>query len=155
MFHWGVSSLMSTSQQRQKLGFFRKMLHLSEDTYYALLAEYGVTTSKNLSDKDAEKLICQLRKNIKNPTWVDNKKKYEDLRNRSKYMASPKQLRMVEAMWFDVSYKRTDSERKSALEHFAYKITGKAKLRFLTAVDIRKLVEAIKKMKEIKDEQNN
>ena len=141
---------MSTSQQRQKLGFLRKMLRLDEDTYYALLAEYGVTTSK-----DAEKLINQLRKNIKNSTWIDNKKKYEDLRNRAKYMASPKQLRMVEAMWFDVSFKRTDSERKSALEHFAYKITGKAKLRFLTAVDIRKLVEAIKKMKEIKNEQNN
>lgn len=142
---------MSTAKQRKKIGFLRKILNLTEECYRDVLAGYGVSSSKNLSEFQAEKLIIQLHKNAIS-TGVLKPYKYNDLAARSKKMASPKQLRMIEAMWFNISFKKTDLERKTAFEHFICKITGKQKLRFLTAVDIRKIVEALKSMKGVKND---
>lgn len=75
------------------------------------------------------------------------KKKYDDLGNRPG-MATPKQLRMIEAMWADVSkYKRSRDARERALRYFLKHITGVDRLEFMTARDVRKAVKAIEKMK--------
>ena len=137
---------MSTSKQRQIIGFLRKSLNLEEEIYREILANFNAESSKDLTDKDANILILQLRKNATD-LGVIKPYKYNDLSNRSNNMASPKQLRMIEAMWFDISFKSSESERKKAFEHFIFKITGKQKLRFLTAVDIRKIKNAIEHMK--------
>lgn len=150
MFHWGVSGLMSTSQQRQKLGFFRKMLHLSEDTYYALLAEYGVKSSKDLSMEQIKELILRFRRNAEiaglyNTKSNIYKQKYNDLAER-KGMATPAQLRKIEAMWQGVSRLKNEQDRQKALQTMIKKITGKDNIRFLTAIDVRKIIKTFENM---------
>lgn len=147
---------MSTPKQRQKIGFLRKLIGLNEDLYREMLADYGAASSKDLSIKSAAELLNRLKINaIKlglykprlNHTF--KKLKYENLGIRED-MATPKQLRMVESMWFDVSVKEDETHRQAALNRFIKRITGKQRLIFLTPEDIRKVVNALKKMKEEK-----
>lgn len=144
--------ILSTAKQRQKIGFFRNLLHLDSDVYLEILSSFGVTTSKNLSEDEAEKVIKQLKRNAISAGVYKPKNDYRFIKGRYEYlagrpgMASPKQLRMIEAMWFEVSFKDNDKNRKQALYKFIYKITGKQRMEFLTPVDVRKIVAAIKNM---------
>lgn len=141
---------MSTSKQRQMIGFLRKSLNLEEETYREILTStFAVNSSKDLSEKQAEILILQLRKTAEK-IGIVKPRKYSDL-DRTGNMASPKQLRMIEAMWFDVSYQTSVTKRKRAFEHFILRITGKQKLQFLTVIDVRKIVKALQSMKGVKN----
>ncbi|MGN0013910.1 MAG: phage protein GemA/Gp16 family protein, partial [Candidatus Gastranaerophilaceae bacterium] len=98
---------LSSPKQRQKLGYFRKLLNISEETYQDLLAEFGVESSKNLTTQEIEALTAQLRKNAAEqglykpkPSFI--KYKYNNLIGRQG-MASPAQLRKIEVMWKNVS----------------------------------------------------
>ena len=144
---------MSTPKQRQIIGFLRRALNLADDTYYAILEiNYSAGSSKDLTYAEAEELIGQLRINAVKSGALKASRFFG--LDRDKKMASPKQLRMIEAMWKDVSFKETEEDRKTALNRFIYRITGKQRLRFLTAVDIRKIVNALNKMKEGKNVAN-
>lgn len=142
----------STAKQRQKIGFFRNLLNLDYDVYLEILSDFGVTTSKNLSEDEAEKIIKQLKRNAISAGLYKPKNDYRFIKGKYEYlagrkgMASPKQLRMIEAMWFKVSFQNNDNDRKQALYKFIQKITGKQRMEFLTSVDVRKIVLAIRNM---------
>lgn len=144
---------MSTPKQRQQIGILRNTLGFDEDTYRDMLAAYGVTSSKDLPISDASELIDALKKNairqgLLKPTkqYTFQKYKYDNL-GRRPGMASPKQLRMIEGMWFKISRQKTEEAREKALQVYIKKITNKDHMQFLTALDVRKLVRALQNTK--------
>ncbi len=142
--------ILSSAKQRQKLGFFRKLLNLSEDLYQELLSQFGVSTSKDLSSQQIEELTSRLRKNAQaqgvykpKPSFI--KYKYNNLAEREG-MATPAQLRKIDIMWRNVSRQKNDIDRQNALQKMIKKITGKENIRFLTPVDVRKIIKTLENM---------
>ena len=142
--------ILSSAKQRQKLGFFRKLLNLSEDLYQELLSQFGVSTSKDLSSQQIEELTSRLRKNAQaqgvykpKPSFI--KYKYNNLAEREG-MATPAQLRKIDIMWRNVSRQKNDIYRQNALQKMIKKITGKENIRFLTPVDVRKIIKTLENM---------
>jgi hypothetical protein len=62
-------------------------------------------------------------------------------------MATPRQLRMIEAMWMDVSRMPTHVAREVALKHFLRRVIGVDEMRFIEAWQVQKVVRAIQGMK--------
>ncbi len=80
---------------------------ISEDQYRALLSGYGVESCVNLTILDARAVCDFLQKMVDRiPEKAQFKAKtYADLAGRSGTMATVKQLRMLEAMWMQVTWK--------------------------------------------------
>lgn len=72
--------------------------------------------------------------------------RFEDLGHRDG-MATPKQLRMIEAMWMDVSKMPSYTAKQKAVEGFLKRIAGVENLRFVEDWMVQKIVKAIEGMK--------
>lgn len=110
------------------------------------------TSCKDLSEQEAERIIRKMEALAVNEgrwTRVEGRKmKYEELGKRQG-MATPKQLRMIEAMWAGVSKYRAaeqQSSRAAALRGFLKRIVGVDDLRFIEGRQARKVIEALKAM---------
>ncbi len=150
---------LSTAKQRQMIGYFRKLLCLSDDIYHDILWTWGVDTSKALTATQAEVLLNQLKQQAigqgkyqPKAQYKSQKWKYNNYSDRDEDMASPAQLRMIEGLWFEVSFQTNDTDRETALNKLCQKITGKARLVFITKKEASKLLKALKTMK-IKEEE--
>ncbi len=148
---------MATRWQVKMIHTLKSKLGISEGDYRVVLEKYGVKSSKALSYGKANHLIDRLaEEGEKMGVW---KRKYPNRRRRQKYndlagredMATPAQLRMVEAAWADVSRMRNAEARQRALLKFCKRITKKAKMEWLNHRDIEKLMAAINAMKESKE----
>lgn len=149
---------MSTTEQRKTIGYLRSLLNLDEELYREMLFEYGVISSKELSDLQAEQLLRNLKKTaveigVYKPLkkYAFQKYKYENSGTRAG-MATPKQKRKIEVMWFGVSTKKDEKSRKKALSLFIKRLTGKEHIEFITNQDVRIFIKALEKMKERKGE---
>lgn len=157
-----MANIMSTSKQRQTIGYLRKLLCISDDVYHEILWTWGVDSSKELTIAQAETLLNQLKKQAietgkyqPKAQYKGQKWKYNNYSDREDSMASPAQLRMIEALWFEVSNQTNDEARESALNKFCEKITGKARLVFITKIEVRKLIKALNTMKLAKQRGEN
>ncbi len=144
----------STSKQRQMIGYFRKTLGLSDDLYHDILWTWGVDSSKDLTAAQAETLLKQLKEQAigqgkyqPKARYKAQKWKYNNYSGRDDNMASPAQLRMIEGLWFEVSTQTNDTDRESALNKLCQRITGKARIVFLTKPEVSKLIKAMNTMK--------
>lgn len=149
-----MTNFKSTSKQRQIIGYFRKTLGISDDLYHDILWTWGVDTSKDLTAVQAETLIRQLKEQAieqgkyqPKAQYKSQKWKYNNYIDRDDSMATPAQLRLIERLWFEVSNQTNDIDRESALNKLCQRITGKARLIFLTKQEVSKLVKAINSMK--------
>jgi len=153
-----------TKGQIAKLHTLKSQLRLSDEEYGAALESYGVTSSKNLSYEQAadliKKLIAMLPKELRKAQeenfmqrrilgQAQGKKKYDELGIRynhqlQEHYATPKQLRMIEAMW--MTSPRVENKNEQAFLKFVKRITGKEKLEWLMLSDIRKIVKGIKSL---------
>lgn len=61
-------------------------------------------------------------------------------------MATPRQLRKIEAMWADVSRADTEEARATALRQFLKRIVGIENLRFLEGWQVKKVINALEAM---------
>lgn len=144
---------LSTPKQRQLIGYFRKLLCLDADTYHDILWTWGVDSSKELTLQQAETLVNQLKKQAiasgkytPKKQYAFQKYKYNNIGERDNKMATPLQLRKVEALWLRISNQANDIDRESALNKMCERITGKERLMFLTKQDISKLITALENM---------
>lgn len=149
----------STSKQRQMIGYFRKILGLSEDLYHDILWTWGVDSSRDLTAAQAETLLKQLKEKAisqgkyqPKARYKAQKWKYNNYIERDENMASPAQLRMIEGLWFEVSTQTNDTDREHALNKLCQRITGKARIIFLTKPEVSKLIKALNSMKLSKKE---
>ena len=165
-----------TPQQIKKIHALKNRLGWSDEQYREYLMTEGdgfAMSCKDLSETEAERLIKKMElaaaaKGVwKQYGWSGDSpdstaspvnpgppvnsgqspKKYDELGERLG-MATPKQLRMIEAMWKEVSYYRNAEARERALRYFLHHIIGVDDLRFIESWQVRKIVKAIEKMKE-------
>lgn len=91
---------------------------ISEEDYRSLLWGYGVASCKELTILDGRRVCEFLQKivdAIPGKQQFKKVKRYADLQGRSAIMATPKQLRMLEAMWMSVTRQRN---RQAALDAY-------------------------------------
>ena len=150
---------MITNWQKQRIHHLAQRIGLitkdddgriNDIVYRDLLQRwYGVKSCLKLSEALAENCIKRLTYIAsKMGVWEiyeSNKTKYNDLGHRPGY-ASPAQLRMIEAMWIDVSYQKNIQEKQTALRKFLlshYRIND---LRWLDIRDVSKIINTLKEM---------
>ena len=118
-----------------------------------LREDYGVNTCKKLSSTQAGELIRDLellaegmgldvgdrRKRTRRREWA-----------RRPGMATPAQLRKIEAMWADVSRQPTAGAKRKALGAFLEKRFGVSDLRFVTHEMPSKIIHTLETMKKQK-----
>lgn len=152
--------MLSNSEQRRKIGYFRRLLALTDDIYKEMLYErYKVESSKELSHSQANEFKNHLKKKAielkvftPKKQYAFQKYKHNNLDNRADMMASPAQLRKIEAMWFGVSRQETDTQRIKALNKFLKRIINVDDIRFVRKTDVQKVIKAIEKMETVKND---
>ena len=142
---------MSTVQQRKVIHILKNRIGMSDEDYRDILeANYGVRSSLDLTDLEAEELIRFFRTMISGKQVYSStgyKKRYNELTGRPARYATPKQLRMIEAMWAEVSYIEDPVRRRIALDKFCRRIVGEYRLEDVKKWQVQKLVKAIENMK--------
>lgn len=141
--------------QLRKLHALRRALGIDEEAYRARLAHFGVASSKDLTMRQADALLAQwealaVEQGLwtSQPSQTSRAKEQSDLANRTRDMASPAQLRMIQALWKEVSRAVDDEGRKQALNRFCARIVKKDHLRFVTRQDASKLIKALESMRD-------
>mgnify|MGYP000925851693 CR=1 FL=1 len=125
----------------------KSKLGLDEGTYRSMLSAYGVKSSKELSWRQAEELIADLRVKAGQPSDRREapRKRYADM-GRRPGMATGAQCRLIEAMWAQVSRTAPGEAREAALNKFIKRIAGVEALRFLKALDVQRVIRALEGM---------
>lgn len=145
--------MKANAQQIKIIHSLKNKLHLDEETYRGVLESYSVQSSKELDLSDACKLIQQWAKlGEQLGVWNNRQKnRFKHLKNRSPHMATVKQLRMIQAMWRDVSRMPNATAREVALNAFIKRIVGISNIEWLEKLDIPKIIKAIQTMKNNKE----
>lgn len=128
----------------------KSALSMSDDRYRAMLWDnFAINSSLDLSGFQAAQLIKFLKNQaLQAGVWLGkSKEKYNNLLPRSALMATPKQLRKIEAIWGDVSRAKTTKERAQSLEKFIYRIVGIGKMEWLQKNHVNKIIKALETMK--------
>lgn len=149
------------AKQIKKIHALKNQIGMDDDTYRAALnAQYGVQSCKDLTFVHAARFITDLEQkaglvsgNGRNPPGNSYRRKYENLRERDG-MATPRQLRKIEAMWAGVSRAETEEARAAALRHFLKRIVGLEDLRFLESWQVRKVINALEAMEKQKHKED-
>ena len=146
---------MITPEQIKKIHTLKNVLKLKEEWYRDnLYSHFKVYSSKKLTSAQAENFILKLEDEaIKAGLWKRPAQKYDHLSGRVG-MATPKQLRMIEAMWKEVSYYEDPKERRTALRALLEnKKIGicVSDLAFLKKSDVKQVIAIIKDMKKRKE----
>ncbi|MEW6115352.1 MAG: regulatory protein GemA [Nitrospirota bacterium] len=132
-------------RQIRKIHTLKSALKLSDDEYREKVQEiHGFSgTSKDLTYDEAETLIRAMESEaLSKGVWqrrVSRKSKYEYLGDREG-MATPKQLRMIEAIWKDVSRYHAEDERARALRSFLFKRFKVSDVKFITSRQASKII---------------
>ena len=150
---------MITKQQIKIIHTLKSALKLSDEVYRARVMGHGSGfdgSSLDLTYAQARELINEMRTEaIMQGVWVQTdsgqagmteKRKYDSLGKRAG-MATPAQLRMIEAMWKTVSFTHDPEKRESAMRKFIFRITQKSAPEFLVSRDVSKLVNAMRSMR--------
>lgn len=139
-------------------------LQINDCVYREILSSrFGVTTSKDLTLHQASTFIDELaqktrEKTLKrfseNKTFGNGSMKHNELGGREG-MATPPQLRKIEAAWGDVSVTTDPAKRIQGLRHFIQRIAGVSALRFLDWQGASKVINALTAMQEAKQKKQN
>lgn len=142
--------MSATTQQKKLIHILRKALGHDQATYEDILfLKFRKTSSKDLTVKEAGLLIAEWKnKAEKTGAWkkiekVSGRQKFEELGIRQGF-ATPKQLRMLEALW--MSHSRTKTEK--SFNSFLERIAKVSHLRFLRRPDVQKVKKAIEQISE-------
>jgi hypothetical protein len=100
---------MLTTRLIKRIKTLQRAAGVRDEEYRALLSGYNVQSCKDLNPSQAADVISFLQRISGSKIEpVPLKKRYNDLGRRTD-MATPKQLRMLEAIWMDVTVQRTRS----------------------------------------------
>ena len=142
-----------TGGQIKKIHAIKGCLGLDNDTYRALLsASFRVASSKELNYFQAEGLIQDLEsKAVSAGVWEKRAepRKYEEWGNRHGGMATPPQLRKIEAMWQGLSRAPDQDSRNKALRAFLQRVAKVSDLRFLDQEGATKVINAMNAMAKV------
>lgn len=140
---------MSTYAQIKKIHTLKNVLRLDDDLYVDMLMSFGVQSSKDLTTTEAGIFLEILEeKAVLTNKWEVRNKKYEELSARDTDMATPAQLRMIEAIWREVCYIDSNEFAKQSLRKFIQNKFKIADIKFLTKKKAVKVIRAISAMKQ-------
>lgn len=140
-----------TNQQLKKIHALVSNLRLKDEWYRdTLYGYYKVESSKELTFAQACEYVKILEDMaVKAGVWKRPVQKYDHLENRPG-MATPKQLRMISAMWKEVSYHKDPKKRAAALRTLLENPKlgiNISDLAFLKKADVKQVIAIIKSMK--------
>jgi|Deesub1362B_J571_1020462.scaffolds.fasta_scaffold07241_3 phage gp16-like protein len=135
--------MKATRKQKAIIHMAKTRLGLDEDTYRAALrAVTGKDSAARLSVGEANRVIDHfVSRGFRIDSMDDRRQRFRDLADRPG-MASPAQLRKIEAMWREIAW----GDPSRSLRRFLFNGWRCSDLRFLTAEQAREVIEAIKKM---------
>ncbi len=130
-----------TQAQIKLIHTLKSVAGINNDEYSAMLGSFGVTTSKALTQKQADVLISALNKFGKK-----TKPKYTKVRVSAKgeYYATKAQLAKIKAVWYNspaVLCKNDES-----LQAYITRITGIQSKDWLLMKHVRKIIKAIESL---------
>ena len=132
---------MPARQLLAKIHIAKKELALDEETYREILnSQFGVRSSASLDNTKALRLIRYFEEKGWRPK--SKPKKYDDQRG-DIYSATPKQKRLIEALWHNV-YRGNDETKH--LRQFLWNHFKVSDIRFLDKDKAHMAIEALKKM---------
>lgn len=139
-----MSRAEGVSKRRRKLlasiHIGRKVLGLDEVVYREMLFSVtGKRSCREMSEEELERVLEEMER-----VGFKPRRRHDDLLGRSPEMASPGQLRLIEFLWGQVS-RSPDLER--SLRQFLRGMVGVANLRWLTAEQASRVIEALKAMR--------
>ena len=123
-----------------------------EDYRARLRKDYGVSSCKQLSSSQAGKLIKNMESIAKGMGIDVGQPRRRREWKRRPGMATPAQLRKIEAMWADVSRQKTPGEKRKALGAFLEKRFGVSDLAFVTHEMPGKIIHTLEVMKKQKQQ---
>ena len=124
-------SIMITAFQIKQIHTLKNILGLEEDQYRKMLASFDVYSSKSLTETEAQIFISVLNDKVKTLKRI-GLKKYDDYTGRSSVMATPLQLRKLEATWADICNSDDKKEQKESLRKYIKKQFRVDDIRFMT-----------------------
>jgi len=142
---------MITKAQIKKIHTLKKVLGLDDELYREMLSRFNVSSSKDLSIKDACTFIDILEvQTIGINKWHRPKQKFDELSDRAD-MATPAQLRKIEAMWIDFVKMTNGKEVKRniariSLRKLLRRLYHISDLRFLERDKVSKVLKTIQSM---------
>jgi hypothetical protein len=144
-----------TKAQIKIVHSLKNALRLDDPIYREILDTwFQVGSSKDLTAAQAETVIRELKgMAVSSGVWEERsarKKKFDEWENRRGAMATPPQLRKIEAMWQEVSRIEEPEGRKKALRSFLERIAKVSDLRFLDFEGAGKVINALTSMRKRK-----
>ncbi len=137
------------SRRIKKIHTLKNVLGLSDEEYrLTLYHNFRIDSSKLLTQSQQEELIRGLESEaVQRGVWEKfaGKSRFENLADRPG-MASPAQLRKIEAMWKDYAGAKDDKARTKGLRTFLLGHFQVSDLRFLEADKVKKVIAALDAM---------
>ena len=139
---------MITSAQIKKIHTLKSVLRLDDEFYVEMLMSFGVQSCKKLTKTEANIFAETLEeKAIQSNKWEKRNLKYSTLNLRDDKMATSAQLRMIEAIWREISYIDSDEFAKQSLRKFLQNKFKISDIKFLTKKVAVKVIRAILEIK--------
>jgi hypothetical protein len=137
--------LKASRGQIARIHILAQQLGLDDETYRAMLrAVTGRRSCKELTHWQASEVIRHLERcGAKPRRQAPRPRKYEDLGEDRPRMASPAQLRMIEAIWGEIAL----GDPTRTLRRFLFNKWTVSDLRFLEDWQASEVIEAIKAMR--------
>lgn len=142
---------MITKSQIKKIHTLKNILGLDDELYREMLLRFEVSSSRDLSLKNACTLIDILEvQAVGINKWQKPKAKFEELSNRAE-MATPAQLRKIEAMWVEFLKIADGKEVKGSiarksLRKLLQRVHHISDLRFLPREKVSKVLKTVETM---------
>ena len=135
--------IMSTPYQIKKIHTLKNILGLDDDTYIQMLQSFDVCSSKNLTQAEAQ-IFIEILENDAKVIQKNVYKKYDEFADRDDKMATPSQLRKLEAVWADIS---NAADKSVTLRQFIKRQFHVDDLRFLTKARASQIIAILEKIK--------
>ena len=134
---------MSTQLQIRRIHTLKTFLCMSDEVYRKMLQSFQVCSSKNLTEAEANILISTLQERADKLKY--KLKKYDELKDRDEKMATPLQLRKLEATWNEIQRLKTNG-RKTSLKSYLKNHFKVDNLKFLSKTKAGKIISVLERI---------
>ena len=116
---------------------------MSDEVYRKMLQSFQVCSSKNLTEAEANILISTLQERADKLKY--KLKKYDELKDRDEKMATPLQLRKLEATWNEIQRLKTNG-CKTSLKSYLKNHFKVDNLKFLSKARAGKIISVLERI---------
>lgn len=138
---------MIKPQQIRQIHTLIHVLGIDDELYREMLnSTFAVASSKDLSEAEAKIFIDSLQYHIElgNKNY---KTRFNEFYLRDEYMASPPQMRKIEAIWKDITHHTNRTVFKKTLRSFLQKHFRITDIRFMTKEQASRVIPVLEKIK--------